>query len=160
MMPFPLSRRLVEVRSCRLRPCRRGVQGFACHAQMTEGTGRAHRRTGGPLFEDARPRKFVARSRGLAHARRLSAIKVDAAPTDPEFQRGSVTNPCRVVRGVLSDGGNGRSRPRSRNIHDRTRVCPPCHMVAIGFGGPRVISYSVTHRFALLSPIYPLNLVL
>jgi hypothetical protein len=52
---FPLSRRVVEVRSCRLCPRRRGVQGFACCARMIEDTGRARRRTGGPLFENSRP---------------------------------------------------------------------------------------------------------
>ena len=81
---------------------RRGDQGFACHAQMTEDTGRARRRTGGAPFEDALPRKCVAQSRGLARARArgLSAIKVYGGSFRPLFQGCTLEQSCRVVPGI------------------------------------------------------------
>lgn len=119
---FPLSRRLVEVRSCRLRPRRSGVQGFACNAQMTEDTGRARRRTGGPPFEDARPR-LLLRSRGLARARDLSAIKVYGGPHISEFALTCIIARCADTPrvGRRSDSIIGLMRI---GVHQRKSTAP------------------------------------
>ena len=98
---FPLSHRLVEVRSCRLRPRRSGVQGLACHAQMT-GRHRTSTPTHWwPAFRRCSTTKVCCSIlRPRARARGLSAIRVDARSFRPIFQGCTLEQSCRVVRGI------------------------------------------------------------